>query len=598
MNPIADDIGVLARQNPCPRDDHITFDEERHVYFIDGREVFISVTGLIHEMFPHFNPQQAVTSMLNGKEWPNKPKHQQYKALPIWGEPPAAYGVTGTAVVAGNKSRAVELISREWKSSETHITDKWDADGKEAAAKGTCFHYMAELYMNGHDMTTPARQLQFKDHQRSLQFLVKYDQLRTSQGWIKYRTEQRLWDVESNLAGSCDMQWRLPALNASGQIQIIIDDWKRCKDIKMWNDFQRGCIPATNHLPDCNHAHYCVQLNLYRYKLIMHYNVDVVGMNIVVFHPDQDDYKYFPVPLMQDTTTEIMVARMNAERARRRKMVDAEALIETTRSSIEIHIDECLDIRLSDALPAFNLKAWLLLHLEAARVVVNSRAFGREFMFDSVMPNGRDWEHKFVWPSTIQSLPVLTYNELQIVLDNQVFKCGPNYDRSRVNSSVAKMVRYEKLLNRVIYPTLTNYFYRALPPWQVFLCAAPLVKPGLHSMFFCDSEYRKAWPYFRLDTLLTVSSVLHSYTALDLPRHFLDYYAQKRTDFGGFLMRTWKVDKNYGPLGLIASFLALGHPGLPIRARVCDSAVSVREHHNSEAEIEDQPELKKRKIHE
>ena len=52
-NPVPD---YLALKNPHPRDEHISFEEEGHIYTVLGeRNTYTSATTWNHRHFPHFN---------------------------------------------------------------------------------------------------------------------------------------------------------------------------------------------------------------------------------------------------------------------------------------------------------------------------------------------------------------------------------------------------------------------------------------------------------------------------------------------------------------------------------------------------------------
>ena len=44
--------------------------------------------------------------------------------------------------------------------------------------------------------------------------------------------------------------------------------------------------------------HYCLQQNLYRYMLEKNYGLNVSRMNLVVLHPDYDDFRIVPIKRM------------------------------------------------------------------------------------------------------------------------------------------------------------------------------------------------------------------------------------------------------------------------------------------------------------
>jgi hypothetical protein len=60
----------LSFKNKHPRDNHIEFYEPTHVYTVNGSSKgIISCTKLLHEFFPHFDPDAVIKKMMNLKFW-------------------------------------------------------------------------------------------------------------------------------------------------------------------------------------------------------------------------------------------------------------------------------------------------------------------------------------------------------------------------------------------------------------------------------------------------------------------------------------------------------------------------------------------------
>ena len=106
----------LAEKNPHPRDTQITFDEEPHIYTINGEEdkTYTSVTTWVHSYFKPFNAKEVIKAMMrNKRKWEDPVANQKY------------YG----------------------KSAE-EIEEMWSKAGREASEKGTAMHYKIECFYN------------------------------------------------------------------------------------------------------------------------------------------------------------------------------------------------------------------------------------------------------------------------------------------------------------------------------------------------------------------------------------------------------------------------------------------------------------------
>ena len=293
---------MLAQANGHPRDAFISFREHDHTYhlrYTDSDKVHrfgISVTGLVHHFFPAFDADKACDALLGGRSFPISPKHDVYKKLSIWmraspHRPQVGEWVEGATIA--NMPRAKRFVLEEWERNRN-----------EAAALGTAMHRACELFLNQVQQLNP--------NTPEFSYFQQYVVDCCAKKWSPWRTEQVLYDEALDLAGSCDMQWLVApagAWSATKRRQIVVADWKRSKEIKLTNDWQKG-LGAMAAWPDCNHAHYCLQLNLYKYLLELHYDVDVVSMHFIVFHPNNSAYVLYDVPDMPDEIKGVCAARM------------------------------------------------------------------------------------------------------------------------------------------------------------------------------------------------------------------------------------------------------------------------------------------------
>lgn len=232
---------MLAEINPHPRDANITFKEENHEYTVIGMEGNpTSVTTLIHRYFPEFNADEVITKMMRSRNWPN---------------------------------------SKYYGRTREDIKGEWERNGAEASALGTIMHQSIEDYLNGKDVNNSDT----KEFQMFLHFwtslLGQYPTLRP------YRTEWLVYDEDIKVAGSIDFTLE------DGDGNLIIIDWKRSKEIKTSNIYEKGRYPFTL-CDNCNFVHYSLQLNFYRHMLETKYGKNVIFMMLVVLHPNQLTHEY------------------------------------------------------------------------------------------------------------------------------------------------------------------------------------------------------------------------------------------------------------------------------------------------------------------
>jgi len=232
----------LAKVNAHHRDKRITFEEEGHKYTIEGiAKAPTSVTTLIHHNFPVFDADLVITKMMRSNNWP-KSKY---------------YGKTR------------EQIKAEW-------------NGTEAANLGTLMHADIERFLNKEQVLNP-------DSIEFSYFKAFWQEFQNDHpGFYPYRTEWLVYDEDNGIAGSIDCVLS----NSDGQ--LIILDWKRSKEIKMSNNFEKGLGPFS-HLDHCNFWHYSLQLNIYRHMLETKYDKEVLEMAIVVLHPNNEKHLIYPI---------------------------------------------------------------------------------------------------------------------------------------------------------------------------------------------------------------------------------------------------------------------------------------------------------------
>lgn len=245
----------LQNLNPHPRDQHITFDEEPHIYTIDGDSSFTSVTTFNHSHFEHFNADNIIANMMRSKRWPQS----RY------------YGMTPDQIKA-----------------------QWENNRDEAAKAGTQMHYDIECFYN--NITVTNNSVEFAYFQ---QFHNDYPDLEP------FRTEMMVWDKELKLAGSIDMLYK----NPDGTHSIY--DWKRSKEIIKANRWGKcSKTECISYIPDTNYWHYCLQLNTYKALLEKNYGYQIKDMYLVCLHPNHKSYQRIKVANLQEEVQNLFTLRL------------------------------------------------------------------------------------------------------------------------------------------------------------------------------------------------------------------------------------------------------------------------------------------------
>lgn len=230
----------LARVNFHPRDANIKFFEEGHEYEVCGeRGTYTSTTTFIHSMFGHFNGPLMAARIVGCGKWRNDPTYKYYQ-----------------------------------KSAE-EILAMWDENRVEASGAGTKMHFDIECYYNGLEVVNSSVEFGYFRN-----FLADYPELRP------YRTEWCVYDEDVKISGSIDMVFR----DEGGGFWIY--DWKRSKGIDFESPYgKRGTVAVTADLADCNYIHYSLQLNIYKKILETRYGLRVLGLFLIVLHPNGGNYQ-------------------------------------------------------------------------------------------------------------------------------------------------------------------------------------------------------------------------------------------------------------------------------------------------------------------
>jgi len=241
---------VLQELHGHPRDGRITFKEEGHTYTIDGESGhYTSVTTLIHKFFPHFDVDEVISKITQSKR------------------------------------------SIYYQMSPQDIKDQW----ARATQEGSDLHEQIELYFDEYarfgemvpDRVAPSVEFGF---------FLKYFRDHCLGKMRPYRSEWYVFDEDIRVCGSIDMLFS--DIGDDTNRRLFIVDWKRSKEIRTRNVFEKGYGPCIN-FDSCNFIHYSLQLNLYKFILEAKYDKVIVGMMLVILHPNNETYKLFPVPDMQ-----------------------------------------------------------------------------------------------------------------------------------------------------------------------------------------------------------------------------------------------------------------------------------------------------------
>jgi hypothetical protein len=328
---------------------------QNHDYYIDNKKIDISVTGIIHKNFPHFDPDAVADKIVNGRRWGSDPSYKYYQVpkedmIEAWSNAGKEASGLGSIMhmdiemfynylafvyklydFVNFDSEEKQYFTKdakqvEWKKFVVDFCD--EANSKDISneqirsvlcSRTPTYEEIVELRKLTKTVNMYSDHILrfFTNHSPEYeQFIDFYNSSR--QEIFPFRTELIMFDEEYSLAGSIDMLFKDKHGN------ILIYDWKRSKEFKYDNKWQKG-FGLLSHLDDCNINHYSLQLNMYRRILESKYGEKVTGMVLLRFHPNIDTFDKYEANVMNQEIQAILDNRkMSLEEMKKNETVASE----------------------------------------------------------------------------------------------------------------------------------------------------------------------------------------------------------------------------------------------------------------------------------
>jgi hypothetical protein len=262
----------LAIKNKHTLDDRVVFDEDLHIYFVDGVRYPTSVSGIVHQCFPSFDPTKCVEKYYN--QWKADKKSRYYQFI------------TYLENVLGLPSSV----------AQAEICANWSSSGKKASGDGTSTHLAIELDLNDE---SPG-----EHHLESPEFKQYQEWRKLHPTWVPYRTEWSVFDEPTLLCGQIDSLWQDKITK-----KFYMVDWKRVEKLEKTNNFgERGFAPM-DKFHNTNLSHYTLQQNLYAWMLKQNYGIQVEEMYLLQLHPSIEEADEVELPFITREIELIMSAR-------------------------------------------------------------------------------------------------------------------------------------------------------------------------------------------------------------------------------------------------------------------------------------------------
>jgi hypothetical protein len=291
---------ILSIKNSFPKDKRISFEEEDHVYTIDGKNTnispkYLSVTTWIDTLFSPFDPDKVIENMMNNTNWTPENKY--------------------------------------WNMKPEEIKKLWNENGKKQSKKGSILHSHIEFFMNqGHYLPFPYTHQDLLDNYNNPSYIREslltpntpythiewnffLDFVKDHPHFIPYRTEWFVFMEKYQICGAIDMVYRDPD-NLDDPLALVIYDWKRSKEISQKNIFHKfSSMKEINHIPNTNFGKYSLQLNIYK-TILESYGFKINKLCLVRLHPDfpnprNKSYELINVPFLHTEINTLLHKRLS-----------------------------------------------------------------------------------------------------------------------------------------------------------------------------------------------------------------------------------------------------------------------------------------------
>lgn len=226
----------------------IYFSEEDHKYIDERKTEYKSTTRIVHSLFPEFQKN----------------------------------------MIAGfcAKSRGV---------SKDVILEEWQATADKACDMGTRIHRYAECKLLGIDVDVeilPDEQQRVNHLDKFLVSLDKYYEL--------VETEKIIFSPSLKLSGTVDL-----IMQDKRTKQKAIFDWKTNKEIKKKDKYNKWGKMFLSHIPNCNFAHYSIQLGIYNKMLNDEKYGDYTNCALGLFHINNDGVEGHKITYMENELNQV-----------------------------------------------------------------------------------------------------------------------------------------------------------------------------------------------------------------------------------------------------------------------------------------------------
>ena len=167
--------------------------------------------------------------------------------------------------------------------TQQQVLDEWDAISKQACEYGTATHLLMENYIKFGEIN---------DEYPSLYDTFNDCVGKTYQVAEAIHSEVLLWIDEYEIAGQADLIIDHP------NNEFSVGDFKTNKKIEFYSAYGNRMLPPVDHLSQCQHNLYALQLSLYAYMYSLRTGRKLRHIFLMHCNNRSDGWKYIPCNAM------------------------------------------------------------------------------------------------------------------------------------------------------------------------------------------------------------------------------------------------------------------------------------------------------------
>jgi len=221
------------------------------------------------------------------------------------GAPLSVTGLLGLYKEKFDKDKWANITAKKQGTTSDVIRSMWDLNTLYSTTKGTMLHNYIENYYNNkviqYNREQVEKELGTEEHlklREEIQVLIKqFNNFYNDHPHIlPVKSEFPVGDIKgSKICGMLDML----AYNTRDNTYEIYD-YKTNKDIKRTNNYNKYMLFPLEHLFECEHSTYSLQLSIYKYFIEKYTSIEINKLNVIWFNQKNENYEIINLPFLKE----------------------------------------------------------------------------------------------------------------------------------------------------------------------------------------------------------------------------------------------------------------------------------------------------------